>query len=83
MADQPLTDTPPQADGVAKTEPGVMPLLEHLKELRTRLIRAFLALAVTTGISFLFVRQVLQFLIEPMGDTLGCHATADDHRSYL
>jgi sec-independent protein translocase protein TatC len=70
MADTPMTNAPPPADGVAEAESGVMPLLEHLRELRTRLIRAFLALAVTTGISFLFVKQVLAVLIAPMGDTL-------------
>jgi sec-independent protein translocase protein TatC len=66
MVDTPLPDAPLQADG----ESAVMPLLEHLRELRTRLIRAFLALAITTGVSFLFVKQVLEFLIAPMGDTL-------------
>lgn len=65
-----MSETPIETEGLAETESGFMPLLEHLKELRTRLIRAFLALAVTTGISFLFVKQVLQFLIAPMGDTL-------------
>ncbi|MEJ2208906.1 MAG: twin-arginine translocase subunit TatC [Anaerolineae bacterium] len=57
-------------DGQAEAEQGVMPLMEHLKELRNRLIRAFLALAITTGVSFFFVKQVLQFLIAPMGDTM-------------
>ena len=47
----------------------VMPLMEHLKELRTRLIRAFIALFITTGISFIFAKQVLIILIAPMGDT--------------
>lgn len=65
-----MTDTPVKTDGIAEAESAIMPFMEHLKELRTRLIRAFLALAVTTGISFLFVKQVLQILIAPMGDTL-------------
>lgn len=51
-------------------EVAVMPLMEHLKELRNRLIRVFIALFVTTGISFIFVKQVFEFLIAPMGDTL-------------
>jgi sec-independent protein translocase protein TatC len=51
-------------------EVAVMPLMEHLKELRDRLIRAFIALFVATGISFIFAKQVLEFLIAPMGDTL-------------
>lgn len=46
----------------------VMPLLAHLKELRTRLIRAFLAMLITTAASFVFARQVLILLIAPMGD---------------
>jgi sec-independent protein translocase protein TatC len=46
-----------------------MPLMEHLKELRTRLIRASIALAITTAASFAFAKQVLVFLIAPMGDT--------------
>jgi sec-independent protein translocase protein TatC len=51
-------------------EVAVMPLMEHLKELRDRLIRAFIALFVATGISFIFAKQVLEILIAPMGDTL-------------
>jgi sec-independent protein translocase protein TatC len=51
-------------------EAAVMPLMEHLKELRNRLMRAAIALLITTAISFLFTREVLLFLIAPMGDTL-------------
>lgn len=42
-------------------------VLEHLAELRTRLIRATLATAVTTGISFVFARQIFEFLLVPAG----------------
>jgi len=56
-------------DDVASAEADVMPLMEHLKELRKRLIRAFIALFITTGISFIFAKQALVFLIAPMGDT--------------
>jgi sec-independent protein translocase protein TatC len=52
----------------ADKEPAVMPLLEHLRELRTRLVRASIALLIMTGISFFFSEQVLKFLIAPMGD---------------
>jgi len=45
-----------------------MPLMEHLKEFRTRLIRAFIALFFTTAISFIFARQVFVILLEPLGD---------------
>ncbi len=53
-----------------EAEAAVMPLMEHLRELRTRLIRAFIALAITTAGSFVFAKQVLVILIAPMGDTL-------------
>jgi sec-independent protein translocase protein TatC len=46
-----------------------MPLLEHLKELRDRLIRAAIALGITTAVSFIFAKALLIILIEPMGDT--------------
>jgi sec-independent protein translocase protein TatC len=65
-----MSETQPETKNLAEAESGIMPLMEHLKELRTRLIRAFLALAVTTGASFLFVKPVLEILIAPMGDTL-------------
>ena len=54
----------------ADSEAAVMPLMDHLRELRTRLIRAALALIVTTGASFLIAKRVLAFLISPMGETL-------------
>jgi sec-independent protein translocase protein TatC len=45
-----------------------IPILEHLAELRTRLLRALIALAVCTLLSFAFTRPLLRFLIAPMGD---------------
>ena len=50
-------------------EAAVMPLMEHLKELRTRLIRVAIALAITTVISFAFAQQVLVILMVPLHDT--------------
>ncbi|MFQ5594371.1 MAG: twin-arginine translocase subunit TatC [Anaerolineae bacterium] len=37
-----------------------MTLIEHLEELRQRLIKAAIALAVTTGLSIIFAKQVLE-----------------------
>lgn len=42
-----------------------MPLMEHLRELRDRLVKAVLALAVTTIIAWIFYDQILAFLTEP------------------
>ncbi len=44
-----------------------MPLLQHLDELRQRLFRAFLVLIVTTGASFLFAREIIDYLARPIG----------------
>lgn len=43
------------------------PLLQHLDELRKRLFKAFLALIVTTGISFAFSQQIIEYLALPIG----------------
>lgn len=47
-----------------------MGILEHLNELRVRLFRAFIGLAITTGISLLFADVVLEYLIGPFGERL-------------
>jgi len=46
---------------------GQMTILEHLEELRTRLIRVLLALAAGTAVSFAVTTQVLRLLIAPAG----------------
>ncbi len=44
------------------------PLLDHLIELRARLLRAFLALAVAFGVCFYFAQDILAFLVQPLKD---------------
>src|SRR5690349_7329815 len=44
-------------------------LVEHLDELRRRLIVASIALVATTAISFLFSTQIIEFLLVPSGQT--------------
>lgn len=44
-----------------------MTILEHLRELRSRLIKAFVALVVGTLVSFSFTKPLLQFLARPVG----------------
>lgn len=63
-----MADAETTANGAVEGEAAVMPLMEHLKEFRTRLIRAFIALFITTAISFAFARQVFVILLEPLGD---------------
>lgn len=43
------------------------PLLKHLDELRIRIFKAFLALMLTTGISFAFSQQIIEYLAAPIG----------------
>lgn len=45
-----------------------LPLIEHLRELRTRLVRSALAILLATVASFLFVEQTMDLLLEPVGD---------------
>jgi len=46
---------------------GSMPLLQHLEELRLRIITAFAALAATTAFSFMFASRLINLLAEPVG----------------
>ncbi len=63
-----MSDDPAAMSGTSNAESAVMPLMEHLKELRTRLIRAVIALAITTAVSFAFAKQVFVILLVPLGD---------------
>ena len=51
-----------------KQNDATMSIMTHLDELRQRLIRAALALIVTTAISFIFTEQIIEFLKLPMGE---------------
>ena len=44
------------------------PLLDHLIELRTRLMRAMVALAIGFAVCFYFAQEILGFLIQPLKD---------------
>lgn len=47
-----------------------MTIIEHLEELRMRLLIALGAFAVATALSFLFVDRLLAFLIRPVGQLI-------------
>jgi sec-independent protein translocase protein TatC len=47
--------------------PGSMTVLEHLEELRTRLLKCLIALTVTTGVSLVYAEQLVDFLTAPVG----------------
>lgn len=52
----------------AELDDGRMPLIEHLRELRTRLRNAILALIVGFGISITFSRELFVLLAKPLVD---------------
>lgn len=63
-----MSDSQAVAGGAAEAQTSIMPLMEHLVELRNRLIRAAIALLIATCISFVFTKQVFLILLAPLGD---------------
>jgi sec-independent protein translocase protein TatC len=60
----------PTADDEARVEASKAPLLDHLIELRRRLIYSLLALAVGFGLCFYFAQPIYAFLTEPLAHAL-------------
>ncbi|OEJ31254.1 twin-arginine translocase subunit TatC [Streptomyces subrutilus] len=56
----------------AKDAEGRMPLVEHLRELRNRLLKSVLAILVITAVAAVFYRDIINFLLKPMLDSVGC-----------
>jgi sec-independent protein translocase protein TatC len=69
-ADRPAPDSNPEPGAQLELEPkaetGAMPFLEHLEELRKRLIKAFLAIIVCSGIAFGFREYIFEFIKIPL-----------------
>jgi sec-independent protein translocase protein TatC len=63
-----MSDVPPVSGSATGEEPDVMPLMEHLRELRDRLLRIFIAIFITTGISFVFAKYAFEILMVPLND---------------
>ncbi|MFJ4817129.1 twin-arginine translocase subunit TatC [Streptomyces sp. NPDC088801] len=51
---------------------GRMPLAEHLRELRNRLVKSLLAILVTTIVAAFFYKDIIQFFTDPIFDAVGC-----------
>jgi len=49
------------------------PLLDHLVELRTRLVRSVIAFLLGFILCFIFARPIFQFLTQPLSDALAGH----------
>jgi sec-independent protein translocase protein TatC len=60
----------PTADDEARIEASKAPLLDHLIELRRRLIYSLLALAAGFGLCFYFAQPIYAFLTEPLAHAM-------------
>ncbi len=47
---------------------GSMPFLDHLEELRRRLLKSLLALVLTAAVAFYFSEELMAFAIKPLGE---------------
>jgi sec-independent protein translocase protein TatC len=54
------------ADDTAEIDASKAPLLDHLIELRSRLIKCFVAFVICFGIAFAFADQIFDFLVQPL-----------------
>src|SRR5687768_6699121 len=64
-------------DDEAEIEASKAPLLDHLVELRTRLIRSLLAFFVAFVLCFIFSRQIYAFLVQPLYNAYADTGRAD------
>ncbi|WP_159766401.1 twin-arginine translocase subunit TatC [Streptomyces sp. HM190] len=55
-----------------KDPEGRMPLAEHLRELRNRLVKSLLAIVVTTVLAAMFYKDIIQFFTDPILQAVGC-----------
>ena len=67
MSDRPKPEVDPDE---AYIESSAAPLIEHLAELRTRLIRAVIAFLVAMVACFTVAEPILEFLAQPIADVL-------------
>lgn len=60
-----------EADDAAESDEnedeGSMSLIRHLEELRTRIIKALLAVAVGSGISYFYIEEIMHYITMPSG----------------
>ncbi|MFC9177802.1 MULTISPECIES: twin-arginine translocase subunit TatC [Streptomyces] len=55
-----------------KDDEGRMPLLDHLRELRNRLLKAVLAIVIAFIGAAFFHKEIFEFLMKPILDSVGC-----------
>ncbi|HEY7133378.1 MAG TPA: twin-arginine translocase subunit TatC [Candidatus Limnocylindrales bacterium] len=65
LGNQPASPPPAPSPGTAESG-GVMTLVDHLSELRSRLIKCILAIAAGTAIGFLAAPTIRRWLVQPL-----------------
>jgi sec-independent protein translocase protein TatC len=63
---------PKSARKKEKDPEGRMPLSEHLRELRNRLLKSVAAICVATVVALFFYRDIVDFLMRPVLESVGC-----------
>jgi sec-independent protein translocase protein TatC len=61
-----------------KDAEGRMPLGDHLRELRNRLLKSVLAIGVVTVVAALYYNNLIAFLVNPVLKSVGCKASLND-----
>ena len=65
-----MSDTTANGGANGGSEAHKMPLLDHLIELRQRMLYSVIALFVAFGICFYFAQELFDFLVQPLADLL-------------
>ncbi|WP_093801657.1 twin-arginine translocase subunit TatC [Streptomyces sp. Wb2n-11] len=55
-----------------KDDEGRMPLAEHLRELRNRLLKSVLAIVIAVVVAAFYQREIFRFLMQPILSSVGC-----------
>lgn len=66
---------PPELPSPKTEELVPQPLIEHLLELRTRLLWSFATLGLAMVVAYLFVEPLYGFLVQPLADAMGPNGT--------
>lgn len=64
---------------MAATISGRMPLFEHLRELRRRVVRSSIVIVLASGIGWIFYNQIIATLARPVCDLSQAQATQSTH----
>jgi len=64
---------------MAATSGGRMPLLEHLREFRRRVVRSSIIILIASGLGWYFYNQIITTLARPVCDLRKAQATAASH----